>query len=105
MRPTKMMLLFAHRWQQLIAALAVRGPFITRRQDMGMSDEWLDLEVDLQTAIIVACERQGLDQNLARLIATDALIECRGRARKRMQFATREEPTSKQNSPPGQSGT
>lgn len=68
---------------------------------MGMSDEWLDLEVDLQSAIIVACERQGLDQNLARLIATDALIECRGRARKRMQFATREEPTSKQNSPPG----
>jgi hypothetical protein len=52
---------------------------------MAMPDEWLDLETDLHSAIMVACERQGLDQNLAQLIATDALIECRGRILERIR--------------------
>jgi hypothetical protein len=71
---------------------------------MGMPDEWLDLETDLHSAIMVACERQGLDQNLARLIATDALVECPGRTRKRMQFVNREEPMSKQEDSPAGGG-
>ena len=35
---------------------------------MVMPHEWLDIEMDLHSAIMVACD---LDQNLARLIATD----------------------------------
>jgi hypothetical protein len=57
---------------------------------MGMPDEWLDLETDLHNAIMLTCERQGLDPNLARLIATDVLVECRGRMFERMRTAPRD---------------
>jgi DNA-binding GntR family transcriptional regulator len=52
---------------------------------MAMPDEWLDLENDLHRAIMTACERHGLDENLAQLLATEALLECRGRILERMQ--------------------
>jgi hypothetical protein len=55
-----------------------------------MPDEWLDLEAELYSALLTACERQGLHENLARLIATDAMVECRRRILERM----RDQPSS-----------
>jgi hypothetical protein len=56
---------------------------------MPMPDDWLDLEDDLQSAIMVACERQGLAEDLARLVATDALLECRRRIVERARATPR----------------
>jgi hypothetical protein len=53
-------------------------------------DDWLDIENDLQSAIIVACERQGLAEDLARLVATDALLECRRRIVERTRTMPRD---------------
>jgi hypothetical protein len=52
---------------------------------MPLPDDWLDLENDLHSAIMVACEHQGLAENLARLVAADALVECRRRILERLR--------------------
>ena len=57
---------------------------------MPMPDEWLDLETELYGALLAACKRQGLHENLAQLIATDALVECRRRILEKM----RDQPSS-----------
>ena len=57
---------------------------------MPLPDDWLDLENDLQSAIMVACEHQGLAEALAQLIAVDALVECRRRILERMRAAPKD---------------
>jgi hypothetical protein len=57
---------------------------------MPLPDDWLDLENDLQSAIMVACEHQGLAEALAQLIALDALVECRRRILERMRAAPKD---------------
>jgi hypothetical protein len=44
---------------------------------MSIPDGWLDLECDLHSAVLTACERNGLERQLARKIASDAVIAWR----------------------------
>src|SRR5262249_51990663 len=70
------------------AALTAR-----RVYTMPIPDDWLDLETDLHSPIMAACVRQGLAEDLARLIAIDALVECRQRIVERVQVTSRRQNT------------
>jgi hypothetical protein len=46
---------------------------------------WEDLECDLHSAVLAACEKNGIDRMLARKIASDATIDTRHRSIDRLK--------------------